>query len=81
MKKLVVSLAVLALLGVGYPTWVGVRAFNWFWAHLINSNVRWNLGPVGLPAFARPPLKSLNWKGDILQFKRSGGCERPQRLA
>lgn len=36
----------LAVLGVGYPTWVGVRAFNWVWAHLIHSNVRWNLGPL-----------------------------------
>ncbi len=36
----------LALLGVGYPTAVAVRAFNWFWAHLIHSNVRWNLGAL-----------------------------------
>lgn len=43
----VVQYLPLALLGVGYPTWVGVRAFNWFWAHLIHANVRWNLGPVG----------------------------------
>jgi sterol desaturase/sphingolipid hydroxylase (fatty acid hydroxylase superfamily) len=35
----------LAILGVGYPTWVGVRAFNWFWGHLLHSNVRLTLGP------------------------------------
>lgn len=37
----------LALLGVGFPTWVGVRAFNWVWSHVVHSNVRWNLGPLG----------------------------------
>ena len=37
----------LAVLGVSFPTWVGVRAFNWCWAHVVHSNVRWNLGPLG----------------------------------
>jgi sterol desaturase/sphingolipid hydroxylase (fatty acid hydroxylase superfamily) len=36
----------LAVLGVSFPTWVGVRAFNWFWSHLVHSNVRWTLGPL-----------------------------------
>lgn len=37
----------LAVLGVGFPTWVGVRAFNWMWSHVVHSNLRWNLGPLG----------------------------------
>jgi sterol desaturase/sphingolipid hydroxylase (fatty acid hydroxylase superfamily) len=36
----------LAVLGVGYPSWVGVRAFNWGMSHLVHSNVRLNLGPL-----------------------------------
>lgn len=37
----------LAILGVGYPTWVAVRGFNWLWSHLIHSNIHWNFGPIG----------------------------------
>ena len=36
----------LAFLGVGFPTWIGVRAVMWLWAHVIHSNVRWGLGPL-----------------------------------
>ncbi len=79
----------LALLGVGYPTWVGVRAFNWFWAHLIHANVRWNLGPVGRvlvsPQYHRlhhsidPEHHGRNLAGRLVIWDKMFGTYHPDR--
>jgi sterol desaturase/sphingolipid hydroxylase (fatty acid hydroxylase superfamily) len=79
----------LAVLGVGFPTWVGVRAFNWVWSHLVHSNVRWNLGPLGLilvsPQYHRvhhstdPRHHDRNFAGRFVVWDRIFGTWHPDR--
>lgn len=81
----------LAVLGVGYPTWVGVRAFNWVWAHVIHSNVRWTLGPLGhvlvSPQYHRlhhskdPEHHDRNLAGRLVVWDRLFGTYHPDREA
>lgn len=62
----------LAILGVGYPTWVAIRAFNWFWAHFIHSNIRWNFGPLA-GFFVSPQYHRLHHSVDPEHYDRNFG--------
>jgi sterol desaturase/sphingolipid hydroxylase (fatty acid hydroxylase superfamily) len=79
----------LAVLGVGFPTWVGVRAFNWWWSFFVHSNVQWNLGPLGRvfvsPQYHRmhhsidPRHHDRNFSGHFVLWDWLFGTLNPER--